>query len=428
MRRAFPSLLLVGALATAGLAAVPSAALPSASGATVADDPVPAAMERLADLVSADRMAGPPASRVLALSAVATARAALAGDAAARRFTAALVRFPRLESPGPGIDRRTAAITAWASTARNLLATDADRRAVAVLRDAVLAARAASLPPAQLRASIDWGLVVSRAVRSWANADGASEALARDGSWSPRSGPGRWAPTPPDFRPAAIPYWGTLRPFVARTATCRVPRPVPYSTARGSRYARDVRVARETARRLTARERAVARFWSDDATGAPTIAATWTAIADRVVTSKGLDTRSAALLEAAVTTAAADAFIVGWRAKYRWDTARPVTVLAGDPSGRKWSPAVTTPASPEYPSAHTTVSWSAARVLEARVGDGGFRVRRGARTRRYDSFGAAAGEVTSARRLGGVSFDATLAVSSRVGRCIGAATAAALPS
>ena len=213
MRRALPTLFLAGALAAAGL---PTSGAAAAS--RVVDDPVPIAMQRLADLVTDSGTSAPVASRVLAYSAVAMARATLVDDAAARRFQAALVRFPRLVAPGPGIDRDVAAVTAWASTARNLLPTTTDRQAVAVLRDEVLAARSASLPAAGL-ARVDRlgtagepgrALVVGRRRLR-------GRAGARGESWTPPAGPGRWVPTPPDAQPAVQPYWGSLRPFLGRT-------------------------------------------------------------------------------------------------------------------------------------------------------------------------------------------------------------------
>jgi hypothetical protein len=421
MRRAF----LVVLVASGITAVLPSVPAPAAAARPV-DAPVPAAMQRLVDLIASGHVPPPVASRVLAYSAISMARAALGDDRDASRFRAAFVGFPKVRRPGPSLDRRVAAVTAWASTARNLLPTAADRQKVAVLRDEVLAGRAASLSAIRLRASVDWGLEVSRAVRRWSDADGFSDAQARP-TWEPPAGPGRWVPTPPDAQPALQPYWGTLRPYLARARTCRASAPVAYSTAPGSRYARDVRGVLATSRRLTSRQRATARFWADDRARTETISGTWVTVANRVIVDEKLDTRRAALLQAAVTAVTADSFVVDWKAKYRFATARPVTVIRDGDLAPSWTPAVTTPPTPEYPSSHATVSWSAARVLGARVGETSFDLRRaGARTRHFDSFRQAAAAATASRRYGGVSLDSTLAASARLGRCLGGA-AASLP-
>src|SRR5215475_3987918 len=67
----------------------------------------------------------------------------------------------------------------------------------------------------------------------------------------------------------------------------------------------------------------------------------------------------------------ADAVIGCWDAKYTYSSWRPITAIelagtdgnpdtAADPA---WTPLITTPPFPEYPSAHSCVSGAAGRIL-----------------------------------------------------------------
>jgi membrane-associated phospholipid phosphatase len=81
---------------------------------------------------------------------------------------------------------------------------------------------------------------------------------------------------------------------------------------------------------------------------------------------------SAALLDIAM----ADAAIACWEAKYHYVFWRPVTAIPladtdGNPatiSDPSWMPLFATPAHPEYPSGHSTVSGAAAGVLASFYG------------------------------------------------------------
>lgn len=391
--------------------------------------PVPMVMQRLVNLVAKDRVPPPVASRVYAYTAIAMARATVTGDRAARRFTAALVKFPTLESPAGRVDINVAAVAAGASMGRLLMPVSGSRLALAELRDDILARYQERIARARFRASVDWGLQVSRAVRVWSDADGFAAAQTKAPTYVAPTGPGLWIPTPPAFQPAIQPYWGTLRGFQNRRVSCTVPEPIPYSTGRRSAYVREVRKVLARSRHLSTEDKRIARFWADDRGRTGTPAGHWVAITNLAIHDRDLETADAAKLQAAVTSAVADAFIVDWRGKYRWNTVRPITVINDWKLARDWSSYLTTPAFPEYPSGHATISWAAAEVLEARIGSfsftdkglnagGDVRAGFGIRARHFDSFRDAATEATDSRFLGGIHFDATQRVSAGIGRCL----------
>jgi hypothetical protein len=112
----------------------------------------------------------------------------------------------------------------------------------------------------------------------------------------------------------------------------------------------------------------------------------------------------------------ADAAIGCWEAKYSYVFWRPVTAIPlgdtdGNPDTREeldWTPLLTTPAHPEYPSGHSCVSGAAARILSASFGDDtSFAIESNVMVgviRSFDSFSSALQEIKDARVFAGIHF------------------------
>jgi membrane-associated phospholipid phosphatase len=123
-----------------------------------------------------------------------------------------------------------------------------------------------------------------------------------------------------------------------------------------------------------------------------------------------------ARLLALLNVAMADAAIACWEAKYRYLFWRPVTAIpmaatdgnddtTADPA---WTPLFATPAHPEYPSGHSTVSSAAATVLSDYFGEAtsfsvGSDVMVGV-VRSFPNFTAALAEIVDARVFAGIHF------------------------
>ena len=97
--------------------------------------------------------------------------------------------------------------------------------------------------------------------------------------------------------------------------------------------------------------------------------------------SNGLDIDDSARMFAAADTAIADGAISVWNAKLQYMWWRPVTAIrdaaidgnpdtAGLPGGATWSPRITTPPYPDWPSGLCSVVGAASTVLERLNGDG----------------------------------------------------------
>jgi len=135
---------------------------------------------------------------------------------------------------------------------------------------------------------------------------------------------------------------------------------------------------------------------------------------------------------ALLNVAMADATIACWEAKYHFVFWRPITAIrladtdpnpgtVGEPS---WTPLLVTPAHPEYPAGHSTVSGAASTVLALLFGDEiAFALESEALpgvTRYYARFSEAADEANSARVYGGMHFRSAVVDGRAVGDAIGA--------
>ena len=146
----------------------------------------------------------------------------------------------------------------------------------------------------------------------------------------------------------------------------------------------------------------------------------WNRIAAQISVERSLRLSQNAHLFAQLNVAMADAGIACWDGKYRYVFWRPITAIqAGDTDGNPatdpdpaWTPWLDfypagTPAHPEYPSGHSTVSGSAAFVLGAAFGDATpFTVTSEVRpgTRAFPSLSAATAEIADARVFGGIHY------------------------
>lgn len=257
--------------------------------------------------------------------------------------------------------------------------------------------------------------------------DGAAEAVTA--AYTPRSGPGYWVPTPPAFRPALDPGWGSVTPFMLETADQFRPGMPPALTS--ARYATDFAEIRDVgaaaSRSRSQAQTDLARLW---VATAPQV---WNPVARQVAIARGLGTSRTARLLALLNLAGADAFIASWDAKFRHEQWRPVTAIrAADDDGNPdttadpaWTPLLVTPPFPDYIAGHSTYAGAAAQVLADLVGEGsgitlvltsptapGVQVT-------YASIEAIAAGVVDARVWGGVHFRTSSEEGKRAGQRIG---------
>jgi hypothetical protein len=241
--------------------------------------------------------------------------------------------------------------------------------------------------------------------------------------------PGKWRETPAGFRPALLPYWGHVTPFVMTSAEqFRAP---PPESLGSKEYAEELAFtakvgARDNATR-TEYETLSTPFWADDlGTGTP--AGHWNVVAHDVAMRKNLSKLECARLFALLNLAMADGGISCWETKYYYNTWRPVTALHEinanvNPHAKAdaaFIPNMETPPFPSYISGHSTFSGAAARAMEKFFGTDKIEFTLtsdglpGA-VRTYQSFSQACHEVMMSRVWGGIHTMSDNTVAQQVG-------------
>jgi hypothetical protein len=263
--------------------------------------------------------------------------------------------------------------------------------------------------PRAIAAGITWGQKVADAIFAWHDADG----------FDPNPPPpflgaevtGVWRPTLAGTVGAGSQF-PTMTPWVlTRGSQFRLPPPFALTSAE---YAADYNETKAFGSEVSAVRSAdgteLARFWAGNTV------LYWNRIATRVAASRGLSLSETAHLFGVLNVAMADAAIACWDSKYRYVTWRPVTAIhLGDTDGNTatdpdpaWKPLLpVTPAHPETPSGHSTISGAAAFVLASFFGDATpFFVESETRpgVRNFPSFSAAVAEIADARVFAGIHF------------------------
>jgi hypothetical protein len=303
--------------------------------------------------------------------------------------------------------------------------TQLDRTTYAEIRDRLLAGLAASAPEdTDVKASIARGGEAVAAVLARAKNDGLDAAL-KVKYEAPQS-PGAWAPTPPSFQGAIDPGWGTLRTYLPSTTTCSLPAP-PRSNDAADPFGDAATEVANVVASLTDEQKMIARFWDDSRGRSSTPSGHWVEIAARAAAATSMPATETIALFGAMTMALADGVIANWREKYRWSVERPVTVVARtDP---EWNSYLTTPAFPEYPSGHSTISRVASDILTSTIGewsftDPGWGLAPGSRKkfeiepRSFASFREAADEAGQSRVLGGIHYAFSIEAGAQIGACV----------
>lgn len=285
------------------------------------------------------------------------------------------------------------------------------------------------------RKSLSYGEKIASIIWSWANNDHYKETKAKPYYLS--SGlPGSWRPTPPEYRPALEPHWGTLRLLtISYLDSFSMPFEIPYSEEVNSAFYQLAREVYDTSFLLTENQKSCALFWDDNPDlnnfqGHIPISrrhinptAHWMSIIGQVLRKESLSFESTAELYAMVSIAFFDANLVCWENKYRYDLIRPVTYIQEqiDPY---WKPLLVTPPFPEHTSGHSACSAAAAVVLTHFLGDNYSFIDSthydfGLGIRSFNSFEDAAWEVSYSRLFGGIHYSTGVQKGSEQGFMVG---------
>jgi hypothetical protein len=276
-----------------------------------------------------------------------------------------------VNDPAPAGANLDAAIAGAAHTVLKSLWVSTNPRMIEIAYEKALAA----IPDGRAKADgIAWGEKVATAVL-WKRADsGYNKPI--PGNYASTE-PGKWRETPPTFRPALLPYWGKVTPFVM-TSPSQFRAPPP--EALGSKeYAGELAFvashgARDGADR-TDYQTLCTPFWSDDL-GTSTPPGHWNMIAQDIARRKNFSELECARLFALLNLAEADAAIGCWETKYYYNVWRPETALRELDSKTNpnvvsrpdFIPNMAAPPFPSYISGHSTFSSAGARTIALFIG------------------------------------------------------------
>lgn len=235
----------------------------------------------------------------------------------------------------------------------------------------------------------------------------------------PSAEPGQWRRTGPFFRPPLDPHWRSVRLFcLPEKEPYVVPPPPGLDSPEYASALEEVQsIGSVDSTMRTAYQSETAIFWSDFSyTAMPP--GHWHEIAADLMRERGSDLATNARLFALLSLSQADAAIVTWEGKYRYNFWRPVTAIGradedGNPdtvADQAWDSWLAAPPFPDHPSGHSTFSKAAATVMAQFYGTD--QISFSARSdslpgviRYYDSFATCADEVGLSRILGGIHYE-----------------------
>jgi hypothetical protein len=284
-----------------------------------------------------------------------------------------------------------------------------DSAAIDSLENALNASFGLSVNEGVITTSGAFGKNVAAAVFNWAETDGYKNASI---AYTPPVGPGLWVPTPPAFAAASTPYWGENRPMVAGSIEGTQPGPpIPYSEDPASPFFLMVKQVYDASQQLTPDQTAMALFWRD----VPGVSSPghWLSILQQVIARDHSRLDKAAFAYAITGVCLSDACISVWQTKYRYNQVRPVTYIQDVMGYPTWTPLLTTPAHPEYSSAHAVLSAAAADAFTAVFGQSGSFTDHtydylAFAPRTFNSFGAIAVDAGNSRLYAGIHYQPSI--------------------
>jgi hypothetical protein len=284
--------------------------------------------------------------------------------------------------------------------------------------------------------SVEYSDSVSASILRWSKKDNYAQTRSAE-RYSVNDEEGRWVPTPPAYTSAMEPHWNKIRPLVMDSCNqFTVPPPLKFNIKdTNSDYYKQVMISKNAIENLTTEQKHIADFWDDNpfklnvsghlmyGTKKFSPPGHWMSVIGIASKTAMADFGTTVYAYAKTSIALFDAFIQCWDAKYKYNTARPETVINKyiDPN---WQPYLQTPPFPEYTCGHSTCSSSAAEALTSVYGDNfnykdTSELEFGIASRSFSSFRAAAEENNWARFYGGIHFHNSCIVSTEAGKKVG---------
>jgi hypothetical protein len=280
-----------------------------------------------------------------------------------------------------------------------------------------------------------FGLDVAQAINDYSVNDGGEDGYRNNkpASYIPPVGEGLWRYTAPDFRRALLPYWGKVKPLTLKPEDKLGIAPIKYSTDKSSDFYKQALEVYQKSKNVTAEQRWIAEFWSDDEPPNTFDPATrMIVLANQVLKLKKTDLEIATLTWAKLGIALFDASIAVWNTKFTYNVLRPQTYIQEQidanwvtnmPKVPVYPYAGYTPPFPAYPSGHSSFGGATGDILDGIFGTMTFtdkchegRTDFNGTPRTFSSFKAAGEENAESRIYLGVHFRMDCTEGLRIGR------------
>lgn len=384
-------------------------------------------MHQLTAVIRSTNLKGPQASRILAYASIAYYQGYALSSSDMRSLVGQLQGLDVLPQPDPELTYNYGVI-AEAAMNRSLAHQfeDAPLNIKLVLSSTYASHErdysAIGVTDEVINRSREFGEQLGDAINEWSDQDGYTEVLQCNKTLP--IGPQYWKPTLTSFSGPELSCWGDIRPFTFTNdqliTLCHPGLPETFSTEAESQYESDLSELVDYKANLNSEQEAIAKFWNDGP-GTLSVPGHYVSILAQLVDQNLLNGNQTVTAWAQLCIAMADTYISTYKLKYTYFAVRPITVIRAnfDPN---WESFMLNPATPEYPSLHATMAYSATQVLINLYGDIEFKDNSQSifnlSERIYPSFTEMGREAAYSRLYAGTNLRSTLDRSEYHGRCI----------
>lgn len=392
--------------------------------------------DQLTQIIIYDVFTPPVASRIYVYASLASYEALRHAEKGFPSLTEKLNGFDKMPAPDTSLtyDYSLAATKAFFNVVRKVKVFSVD--SLLKYESAVFGQYKAALSADIYDRSVQFGDTVAAIILKRAKSDGYALSRGKEKHLGSNE-PGRWRPTPPDYLDGVEWCWNTMKSMTMDSASQFMPpRPPAFSKDTASAYYKYLLEVYTIGKTLTEEQRLIAKYWDDNpfvlehaghmmfGNKKITPGGHWMGIAAIAARQTKASPVKVAQTYALTSIALYDAFISCWDEKYRSNVVRPVTVINEwiDPA---WTPFLQTPPFPEYTSGHSSISASAATILEKLYGQNfSFQdtsdLRYIGMQRHFNSFMEAAQEASVSRVYGGIHYRSGTEVGTAQGQRLGA--------
>lgn len=275
-------------------------------------------------------------------------------------------------------------------------------------------------------------------ILKWASTDGYSKRLSFKKYEVYYDVDSTWKPTAPSYGLPVEPYWGTIRLFYLPSVNDFLPDPskcIPFSSQKGSPFYNMVNDVYLKSVKMSKKDMHTAFFWDCNPVQQKdlghlilynfrlTPAAHWILLVSDIVKQKDYDIYYVSKFYSDLAMGMSDAFVVCWKSKYDNNEIRPETYI-NKYIAKSWKPMIETPTFPEYPSGHSAISMTAAKICNAYLGENlkftdATETEYNLKPKKFKNFEAAAYNAGISRYYGGIHYMPSILDGLKMGNNIG---------